>query len=190
MSFIGIVIIIVLVYFLIIKPMTQRNRNQGYGPGGPYNQNQGYDPRYNPNQGYDPGRSPYNQNPNQYGPAYPGGMGGYGSGMGRFGTFAGGLAAGALLSYLFEQGRIGFDQFQSLQGLGDHELLRELEDQNILQQDEINQLRDEIGQDGGSQDDGNAHEDQNGSNEDNGPNDQQNDTNGGSWDDNSDDNWL
>lgn len=109
--------------------------------------------------------------------------------MGRFGTFAGGLAAGALLTYLLEQGRIGFDQYQSLQNLEDHELLRELEDQNILQQDEINQLRE--GMDREPQDDWNQDNgDRNFDSVDYNPNDQQDNNDFGGWDDNSDDNWV
>jgi hypothetical protein len=172
---IGIIIIIVIVHFLIIRPLTQRNRPQIY----------------------EPRRNIYDERPDYYGSANPNGMGGWsgmsGTGIGRFGTFAGGLAAGALLTYLLEQGRIGFDQFQSLQNLEDHELLRELEDQNILQQDEIDQLREETSR---------QHEDgsQNGMNSDNGdhnydkadynPNGQQDNNDFGGWDDNSDNNWV
>jgi hypothetical protein len=116
MLLISIVIIILLVHFLIIRPLTQRNRPQ----------------RIDQSRGY------YEQ-PEYYGPSAGTG------GLGRFGTFAGGIAAGALLTYLFEQGRIGFNQFNAWQHLEDQEIMRELMDQNILQEHEIAQLQDEIG---------------------------------------------
>lgn len=166
--FVGIIIIILLVHFLIIRPLIQRNRPQVY----------------------EPRRAIYNERQDYYGPGYPPNMGGIG--FGRFGTFAGGLATGALLTYLLEQGRIGFGQYQSMQNLGDHELLRELENQNILQQDEINQLRGDIGSpDGdGSQNDWNPDNgDRNIDRVDYNPNDQQDDDFGG-WDNGSDDNWV
>lgn len=165
--FIGIIIIILLVYFFIIKPLTQRNQPQVY----------------------EPRRTMYNERPDYYGPTNSWG----GTGFGRFGTFAGGMATGALLTYLLEQGRIGFDQYQSFQNLGDHELLRELEDQNILQQDEINQLREEMDREpqDGSQDDWNQDNgDRNFDSVDYNPNDQQDNNDFGGWDDNSDDNWV
>ncbi|MFC3885720.1 hypothetical protein ACFOU2_20480 [Bacillus songklensis] len=124
MGFFGLVILIFLVYFFIIKPLTQRNRT--YGP-----------PRYDRyDRRYEPGR---------YDGPIAGGRG-FG-GMGTFGTFAGGLAAGALLTHLFEQGRIGFDQYQHLQQLEDHEAIQELMDQNIIQEDEINELQERLGGD-------------------------------------------
>lgn len=169
MTLIGIIIIIVLVHFLIIRPLSQRNRSQIVQPRRNYNQNGQWD---------------------YYGSG-PGGMGGMG--MGRFGTFAGGLATGALLTYLFEQGRIGFDQYQAWQNLGDHELLRELQDQNILQQEEIDQLQEEIrGQDeGDNQNDWDAdHRDNNYDEVDYDPNDQQGNDDFGGWDNGSDDNWV
>ncbi|MGG3466938.1 hypothetical protein ABES02_05270 [Neobacillus pocheonensis] len=122
MSFIGIIIIILLVYFLIIRPLTKRNRPQVYQSRRDY-----YEPRRDY---YDP-RGHYGSG--------PGGFGGMGS-------FAGGIAAGALLTYLFNQGRIGFDQFHALQQLQDHEIMRELMDQNIIQEHEIDQLQEELGQ--------------------------------------------
>ncbi|MBB2482958.1 hypothetical protein H5P36_22615 [Bacillus sp. APMAM] len=167
--FIAIIIIILLIHFLIIRPLMQRNRPQVY----------------------EPRRTIYNERPDYYGPANSWNTGGIG--MGRFGTFAGGLAAGALLTYLLEQGRIGFDQYQSLQNLEDHELLRELEDQNILQQDEINQLREGMDRDpqDGSQNDWNPDkEDPSYDRLDYNPNDQQGEDDISGWDDNSDDNWV
>ncbi|MEK5393397.1 hypothetical protein NSQ59_24110 [Margalitia sp. FSL K6-0131] len=163
--FIAIIIIILLIHFFIIRPLMLRNRPQVY----------------------EPRRTIYNERPDYYGPTNSWNTGGIG--MGRFGTFAGGLAAGALLTYLLEQGRIGFDQYQSLQNLEDHELLRELEDQNILQQDEINQLRE--GMDREPQDDWNQDNgDRNFDSVDYNPNDQQDNNDFGGWDDNSDDNWV
>jgi hypothetical protein len=155
---IGIIIIIVLVHFLIIRPLMRRSRPQVF----------------------EPRRDFYNDERDYYGPGGPGGIGN----IGRVGTFAGGLAAGALLTYLFEQGRIGFDQYQDWQNLEDHEIIRELMDQNILQQDEIERLHEEFGggHDGrdqfGNADDINYDH-----------NDQQGDEDFGSWD-NSDDNWV
>ncbi|GER68297.1 hypothetical protein BpJC7_22710 [Weizmannia acidilactici] len=166
---IGIIIIIVLVHFLIIKPLTQRNRPQVY----------------------EPGRNMYNGDEDR--PEMGGWSGMEGTGMGRFGTFAGGLATGALLTYLLEQGRIGFDQFQYLQYLDDHELLRELEDQNILQLDEIDQLQDELSRRFGdssendwNQDNGESNYDQADTN----PNEQQDDNDFGGWDNGSDGSWI
>jgi hypothetical protein len=117
MWFIGIVVILILIHFLIIRPLTQRNRTQ---------------PFYRPRNFYEPPVEDYR-------PTYNGG------GFGRMGTFAGGLAAGALLTYLFEQGRIGFDQYSAWQHLEDQEIMRELFDQNIIQEHEIEQLQDEVG---------------------------------------------
>ncbi|MDQ0201405.1 hypothetical protein [Neobacillus ginsengisoli] len=116
MLLISIVIIILLVHFLIIRPLTQRNRPQ----------------RMDRRRGY------YEQ------PEYYGSSGGNG-GLGKFGSFAGGIAAGALLTYLFEQGRIGFNQYNAWQHLEDQEIMQELMDQNILQEHEIAQLQEEVG---------------------------------------------
>lgn len=118
MWFIGIVVILFLIHFLIIRPLTQRNQPQSYN---------------RPRNFYEPPRD----DDRLY---YNGG-----GGFGRMGTFAGGLAAGALLTYLFEQGRIGFDQYSEWQHLGDQEIMRELMDQNIIQEHEIAQLEEEIG---------------------------------------------
>jgi hypothetical protein len=117
MWFIGIVVILILIHFLIIRPLMQRNGPQSYN---------------RPRNFYEPPRDDYH-------PMYNGG------GLGRMGTFAGGLAAGALLSYLFEQGRIGFDQYSAWHNLGDQEIMRELLDQNIIQEHEIDQLQEELG---------------------------------------------
>jgi hypothetical protein len=116
MGFISIVVIILLVHFLIIRPLMQRNRPQIMErPRGYYEQRE------------------------YYGPSTSNG------GLGKFGTFAGGMAAGALLTYLFEQGRIGYDQYNEWQHLGDQEIMRELMDQNIIQEHEIAQLQEELG---------------------------------------------
>lgn len=146
-----------MVHFLIIRPLTQRNRPQIYDQRGNY-----YDQR------------------NDYGPSR--------GGFGGVGTFAGGLAAGALLTYLFEHNRIGYDQYLSLQNLEDHEIMRELMDQNIIQEHEIDQLQEEIhrGDDptNGDDDKGNdTTDDVDYDNQDNQPDDD------GSWD-SGDDNWV
>lgn len=112
--FIGIIIVILLIYFLIIRPLTQRNRPEIY----------------------EPPRGDYYDRRNDYG-QISGGMDG-------FGKFAGGMAAGALLTYLLEHNRIGYDQFLSLQNLEDNEIMRELMDQNIIQEHEIDQLQEEL----------------------------------------------
>lgn len=152
---------------MIIRPLTQRNRPQVF----------------------EPRRNNYNGRSDDYGPINSWG----GSGFGRFGSFAGGLATGALLTYLLEQGRIGFDQYHAMQNLEDHELLRELENQNILQQDEINQLRegmDNPPEDRNQEDWNQDNDNRNVDRVDYDPKDQQDDNDFGGWDDNSDDNWV
>lgn len=171
---IGIIIIIVLVHFLIIRPLIERNRPQII----------------------EPRRSIYNGDAYEPHPEQTGWNEGGNSGIGRFGMFAGGMATGALLTYLLEQGRIGLDQFEHFQNLDGNDLLQELEEQNILQQDEIDHLEDSLRnfEDSGHD----AHD-----NGDNGDNGQQgtgfdlanftsNDDNDfGGWDSGSDDNnWL
>ncbi|TDK60830.1 hypothetical protein E2K98_13975 [Bacillus salipaludis] len=168
MSFIGIVIIIVLIYFLIIRPLTRRNRPQIYEP-----RRDQYDQR-----GYNGPRNYYGATP--------------GRGFGGFGGIAGGMAAGALLTYLFEQGRIGFDQYHSLQNLEDHEIMRELMDQNILQEHEIDQLQEQLGhQDDNGDWDGERNGDGPNNVDDNDQDNQQNnnDNDFSDWD-NGDDNWV
>jgi hypothetical protein len=166
MTFIGLVLIIVLAYFLIIRPLTHRHQPPVYGPQ----------------------RRVYTDPQDYYEPTF--GRGGFS----RFGTFAGGLATGALLTYLLEEGRIGYDQFMVMRNMEDHELLRELQEQNILQQDEINQLRQGMGGDyNPSSDldwnaDGDSGLDTN--NVDFDPGWQQNDIEFGGWDGGSEDNWL
>jgi hypothetical protein len=54
---------------------------------------------------------------------------------------------------LFEQGRIGFDQYSAWQHLGDQEIMRELLDQNIIQEHEIDRLQEEIGYNNDDQND-------------------------------------
>jgi hypothetical protein len=128
MSFFSIVVIILLVHFLIIRPLVNRNRSH---------YNHGYDQR-----GY-------------YGPVSSGG------GFGKFGTFAGGMAAGALLTYLLDQGRIDLDQYNYFQQLEDHQAIQELMNQNIIQEHEIDALQEELaGQDWDTNDDWD-HDDQN-----------------------------
>lgn len=89
---------------------------------------------------------------------------GYGGGMGfgrGIGMFAGGLAAGALLSYLWEQGRLSEDQYHYFNSLRDDEAIRQLQEQNIIQQHEIDDLRNRLGDD--DQFDGDSYEDDNNS---------------------------
>lgn len=172
MMLISFIIIILLVYFLIIRPLTQRNNQPPYDDRrGPLDDRRGY---------YDDRRGYYDR-PDYYPPPVN-------TGLGRFGSFAGGIAAGALLTYLFEQGRVGFDQFQAWRGLGDQDIMRELMDQNILQEHEIAQLQDEMDQRGEDQwdrdDRGNDHDydydDQN----------NQQDYDGFDQNNNNDDNWV
>jgi hypothetical protein len=118
MTFLGIVIILVLVYLLIIRPLT-RNRYTN-----PYSYRP---PTYGPQGG------PYYGSPDY--------ANGWGGGIGRgLGMMAGGFAAGALLTYLLEQGRINADQFDYFNSLDQAEMIRQLQEQNILQQHEIDEL--------------------------------------------------
>jgi hypothetical protein len=161
MLLISIILIIVLVYFFIIRPLANRNRPQIYDS-----------------------RRGYYDRPDYYGPNS--------DGFGRFGTFAGGMAAGALLTYLFEQGRIGFDQFNALQNLEDHEIIRELMDQNIIQEHEIAQLQDELNQYRGDEPgnwDGDRRDDFPDDLDYHDQNDYQDQDDYGGWD-NGDDNWV
>lgn len=164
MLFLGIIVILILVHFLIIRPLTQRNRPQIYDRSRNY---------YEPSRG---DYGPYNR----------------GRGFGGVGTFAGGLAAGALLTYLFEQGRIGFDQYSAWQHLEDHEIMRELMDQNILQEHEIAQLQEEIGGRGvDDQEDWNVDRSADNQNPfDNTDEERQDQSDFGDWDNGKDDNWV
>lgn len=155
MIFIGFIIVILLIYFLIIRPLTRRNRQQFFDQRGGY-----YDQR------------------NEYGPL-SGGIGGVGS-------FAGGMAAGALLTYLFEHNRIGYDQFLSLQNLEDHEIMRELMDQNIIQEHEIAQLQEELDR---GDDPSNWDENRNNNNPNEDDYDEQENDNS-DWDSGGDNNWV
>lgn len=165
MSFIGIIIIILLIYFLIIRPLTKRNRPQVYQSRSDY---------------YEPRRDYYD--PRGHFGSGPGGFGGMGS-------FAGGMAAGALLTYLFNQGRIGFDQYHSLQQLQDHEIMRELMDQNIIQEHDIDQLQEELGKGRG---DDSSYWDEDGQDAQFDSDDQNNPQDNNDFDswDNGDDNWV
>lgn len=165
MWFIGIIVILVLIHFLIIRPLTQRNRPQRFD---------------NPRSIYEQPRGDYGSFTNN-------------RGFGRFGTFAGGIAAGALLTYLFEQGRIGFDQYTAWQHLEDQEIMRELQDQNILQEHEIVQLQEEIdNRDGNDQTDwGRDRVDDTQDLVDYNDQDDRQDQSGfGDWDSGGDDNWV
>jgi hypothetical protein len=147
MGFFSIVLILVLVYFLIIKPLARRRTydNGGYGPQG-----------YGYGGGYDDGR---------------------GNG---WGMAAGGFAAGALLTYLLEQGRIDQNQYDYYNSLGDQQMMDELTQENIVQQQEIDDLQNRMG-DGGYDNgyDNNDNYDNNGYDD---SYDDSYDDGGGSWD--------
>lgn len=121
MGFISIVIIMLLVHFLIIRPLTQRKSSRHDG------------------------RNNRRLERSRVGGEYGHHMDTSGTGIAGIGSFAGGMAAGALLAYLLDQGRIDFDQFQHLQQLEDNEAIQELMDQNIIQEDEINDLQEQLG---------------------------------------------
>ncbi|UOF89444.1 hypothetical protein LSG31_16320 [Fodinisporobacter ferrooxydans] len=129
MSFFGIVIIILLIYWFIVRPFTQ-NKNRRFDR---------YDPRggYGSNGGYGPGGGFGRFSGDSYG--YGGGNGFGGGGRG-FGMMAGGFAAGALLTYLLEQGRINAAQYDAFQLMEQDQLIQQLQEQNILQQQEIDDL--------------------------------------------------
>ncbi|WP_018130880.1 hypothetical protein [Effusibacillus pohliae] len=119
MTLFWVVLLILLVYALIIRPLTRNRYPQPpYGPG----------PHYGP--GYTPPAGVFN-------------------GMGMF---AGGLAAGALLTYLLEQGRISAEQFDYFRSLDDEQAIRELQEQNIIQQHEIDDLMQRVNEGVGAHD--------------------------------------
>nr|WP_245575727.1 SlyX family protein [Alicyclobacillus contaminans] len=64
--------------------------------------------------------------------------------FGGAGTFLGGMAAGALLTWLLEQGRIDAAQYDYFNSLDDQRMLDELMQQNILQQQEIDALQRQV----------------------------------------------
>ncbi|WP_029422885.1 hypothetical protein [Alicyclobacillus macrosporangiidus] len=86
---------------------------------------------------------PYNTGPGymppSYGPMDPPPSTGFSTG-----SFLGGMAAGALLTYLLEQGRIDWAQYNYFNSLDQQQMIDELMQQNILQQDEIDQLQQEL----------------------------------------------
>jgi hypothetical protein len=133
--FLGVVIIILLIYALIIRPLTQGNSGRRFN---------GYDPNYAPGRygrfsgGVGTGYGDFNRS----------GFGGTGFGGNGLGMLAGGFAAGALLTWLLEQGRINEAQYEYYQMMDQERLLEELQAQNILQQDEIDHLMTRFGQDG------------------------------------------
>jgi hypothetical protein len=76
-------------------------------------------------------------------------MDGYGPRTGfSGGSFLGGMATGALLTYLFDQGRIDAGQYDYFNNLDQQQMIDELMQQNIIQQDEIDNLQREY--DGGN----------------------------------------
>jgi hypothetical protein len=80
----------------------------------------------------------------------------------------GGMAAGALLTYLLEQGRIDWGQYNYFNSLDQDQMIHELMQQNIIQQDEIMDLQrrldsgdfanNDFGPDGNSWNDGALHD--------------------------------
>lgn len=169
-GFFGIVILLFIAY-LIIKPFLRGNRRY-------------YDNRYDSRGsygGYGPGHG--------YGPDP-----GYGGERSGWGMAAGGFAAGALLTWLLEEGRIDSHQYDYYNSFGDQQMMmNELMQQNILQQHEIDDLNsrmNEGGYDNGY--DNNGYDD----NYDNGNSyDDSYDDGGGGWDDGNggggdDGNWM
>ncbi|WP_234969713.1 hypothetical protein [Alicyclobacillus vulcanalis] len=137
--------ILLLVVIVILLVILFARRNQSQGPvyrRGPFQSPQG---------------GPYQQGPFQsnYGPSYgptydvtpP--YGGYRPGFGGAGSFLGGMAAGALLSWLFEQGRIDAMQYDMFRQMEDQQMIDALLQQNIIQQDEIEQLQQQVMMDQG-----------------------------------------
>lgn len=134
------IVIIVLLVMLLRKRGTGSGfRGRAYRNGnGRYNRpyDKRYDPRYD--EQYD---SRYDR------PYYD--MDGYGPRTGfSGGSFLGGMAAGALLTYLFDQGRIDAGQYDYFNNLDQQQMIDELMQQNIIQQDEIDNLQREY--DGGN----------------------------------------
>jgi hypothetical protein len=96
---------------------------------------------------------PYNTGPGymppSYGPMDPPPSTGFSTG-----SFLGGMAAGALLTYLLEQGRIDWAQYNYFNSLDQQQMMDELMQQNILQQEEIHQLQQELANRGWDSPDG------------------------------------
>lgn len=134
MSFLLIIVIAALLFALFRrrKPWTPPGRQDYYPPQEPPF-GTGYGNRFDRN-GYGPG----------FGPGYGPGFGPQGGGFG-VPSFMGGMAAGALLSYLFEQGRIGMDQYNMFSMMDQEQMMHELMDQNIIQQHEIDDLQRQMG---------------------------------------------
>ncbi|EPZ42730.1 hypothetical protein [Alicyclobacillus acidoterrestris] len=129
-----VIILLIVIAVLLVLLLTQRNRRTYRDP---YR-----DTYYRTDM-----RNPYDPVP----PDYP--SPGFGAG-----SFLGGMAAGALLTYLLEQGRIDMGQFDYFNGLGEDQMIHELMQQNIIQQDEIDALQQRlnegpIGGDGSPADD-------------------------------------
>ncbi|WP_304457972.1 hypothetical protein [Alicyclobacillus sendaiensis] len=132
------VVIVILLVLLFARrsqsgPVYRRGPFQSY-QSGPYNQGpfqSGYGPNYGPTYDVTP---PY---------------AGYRPGFGGAGSFLGGMAAGALLSWLFEQGRIDAMQYEMFRQMEDQQMIDALLQQNIIQQDEIEQLQQQMMMDHG-----------------------------------------
>lgn len=121
MSMFWILITILMIYFFIIRPLTRARTGGAYRQGG--------------YQGH------HEQGP--YGPGHRGfgGLGGMGAGLGMF---AGGLAMGALLTHLFEQGRISQEQLDHLQSIDSEQALSELQAQGIVDEQELGELSEQF----------------------------------------------
>jgi hypothetical protein len=114
MTVILLIIIVVLLVVLLVQRGRSGYRNEPYYREHPY-----YDvtpPQYDP---------PYNPPSPRFG----------------VGSFLGGMAAGALLEYLLEQGRIDMTQYDYFNSLDQQRMMEELMQQNIIQQHEIDELQ-------------------------------------------------
>lgn len=108
------VILLIIIVILLVVLLVQRGRS-GYRDQ-PYYRERPY----------------YDVTPPQYNPPSPGF---------EVGSFLGGMAAGALLEYLLEQGRIDMAQYDYFNSLDQQRMMDELMQQNIIQQHEIDELQ-------------------------------------------------
>ncbi|MCL6443612.1 MAG: hypothetical protein K6T83_09185 [Alicyclobacillus sp.] len=122
------IIILLIIIAVLLFLLLFRRSGGGWRPGG---WNNGY--RRNGYDVYDVTPPGYG-----YGPA-TGGLSG--------GSFLGGMAAGALLTWLLEQGRIDMMQYNYFNSLGEEQMLNELMQQNIIQQHEIDALQQQLASD-------------------------------------------
>lgn len=109
-GFLWVLIIIFVIYFLIIRPLTRSSDPYSRSRSGPF-----------------PLNSP---------------QGGLGRGLGML---AGGFAAGSLLTWLLEEGRIDLDQYDLLQELPQDELLQQLDNNGIISFDEAQSVIQDLG---------------------------------------------